>query len=79
MIRISEKFRAAIKLGHQPAYRVAFQANLHPSTLSKIIHGAEPLKDKDERVIAVGRVIGLTPEDCFQGSDVEFHCVGGPA
>ena len=36
---VSERFRAAIKLGDEPAYKIAQKAGLDPSTLSKLICG----------------------------------------
>jgi len=63
---VSEKLRAAIKLGHVPAYKVAHKAGLDPSTLSKLICGIVKVKYGDPRVIAVGRVLGIPVEECFQ-------------
>lgn len=63
---LSRRFIALIKLGSRPAYRIAHDAGLHPATLSKLISGAERIKPQDPRVIAVGRVLGLEPSDCFE-------------
>jgi hypothetical protein len=63
---VSYKLRAAIKLGNEPAYRIAQKAGLDPSTLSKLICGITKVKHQDPRVIAAGRVLGLSPEDCFE-------------
>ena len=62
---LSRRFLEALKMGDRPAYRIAWAAGLHPATLSKLITGAERLKDNDQRVIAVGRELGLAPSDCF--------------
>ncbi len=63
---ISKKLRAAIKLGEEPAYRIAQQAGLNPSTLSKLICGIEQPKPNDPRVLSVGKVLGLSPDECFE-------------
>jgi len=63
---VSEKLRAAIKLNHVPAYKVAHEAGIDPSTLSKLICGIVKVKPGDSRVIKVGKVLGIPAEDCFQ-------------
>ena len=63
---VSEKLRAAIKLNHVPAYKVAHKAGIDPSTLSKLICGIVKVKPGDHRVIKVGKILGISAEDCFQ-------------
>ena len=63
---VSEKLRAAIKLGNIQAYKVAHKAGMDPSTLSKLICGIIKVKYGDTRVIKVGKVLGLLPDECFQ-------------
>lgn len=65
-MQLSQRFIYAVKLGPYRAYHLAHQAGLHPATLSKLITGAERVKPGDPRVIAVGRVLGLGPEECFE-------------
>ena len=66
---LSRRFIEAIKLSPTPAYRIAHEAGLHPATLSKLLSGAERVKRSDARVIAVGRVLGIDPTDCFAETD----------
>ena len=66
MLSISQKLKAAVKLSDLPAYKIAQQANLDPSTLSKLICGITKIKPQDHRVIAVGHVLGIPPDECFQ-------------
>jgi hypothetical protein len=66
--RVSNRFIAAVKLSKTRAYRLANQAEIHPSVLSKWLNGAERVRPNDARVIAVGRAVGLTPDQCFQDS-----------
>ncbi len=63
---ISQKLKIAIKLGDQPAYKIAQQAGLDSCTLSKLMCGIVKVKEQDLRVIAVGRVMGIPAEECFQ-------------
>jgi hypothetical protein len=62
---LSREFLIAVKLADQPAYQIAIEAGLHPSTLSRLLNGAERVAPNDRRVVAVARVLGLRPEDCF--------------
>jgi hypothetical protein len=71
---VSSRFRAAVKLADRPAWKIAYEAGIHPNVLSKIMSGATKIKEGDERVIRVGNIIGLEPEDCF---DNETECNEG--
>jgi len=68
MLRLipSRRFREALKLHREPAYRIAWAAGLHPNTLSKLCSGYIRPKANDPRVIAVGQQLGLRPEECFE-------------
>jgi hypothetical protein len=63
---ISEKLKAAIKLNDIPAYKIAHQAEIDPTTLSKLLCGIIKVKHGDPRVIAVGKILGIPAEDCFE-------------
>ena len=71
MVTVSRKFIEAVKLGGKPAYKVAWEAGVHPVFLSKILHGYDRLWPNDRRVIAVAKVLGLQPEECFQEDEGE--------
>ncbi len=64
---ISEKFRVTVK-AHPTmrCYEIAQAAGLHYSTLSRLLRRIDKPHKNDSRVIAVGRVVGLTPEECFE-------------
>jgi hypothetical protein len=64
---ISQKLRAEVRLSDRRHYQLAHEANLHPSTFSRILCGIERIKPNDPRVIAIGQVLGLPAEECFQG------------
>ena len=73
MLMVSRALLERIKLSHTPAYRLAITAGLHPSTLSKLMNGAERVRPDDPRIVAVGRQLGLLPMECFasDGDDSE--------
>ena len=62
---LSNKFIRTIKLNNSNAYHIANQAGVHPSTLSQIINGIIQVRDDDERVLRIARVVGLQKDDCF--------------
>jgi hypothetical protein len=70
-VKVSRKFKAAVKLNPKPSYRIAQLAGLNPATLSKIICGIIKVKPNDLRVIAIGRVLGLPPEKCFEKAGIK--------
>lgn len=70
---LSKKLISAIKLNEVPAYKIAQDAGLHPSTLSKILNGIEKIYPNDERVLKVGRVLKLRPDECFEHEEVVFN------
>lgn len=62
---VSKKFIETIKLHERPAYKIAQDAGLSQATLSQIMNGICTIQDNDERVLAVGKVLGIEPDDCF--------------
>ena len=60
----SDKIFEAKKNG-TPHYKLAMAAQVYPPDLSKIIHHGTPLKANDRRVLAIGQLLGLRPEQCF--------------
>jgi len=62
----SRRFIQALKLHPEPAYRIAWRAGVHHNTLSKLVSGYLRTRADDPRIIAVGRELGLAPEDCFE-------------
>ena len=69
---ISRKLRETIKLSNMKSYEIAHQAEMHPSTLSRIVNGIEDVMPGDLRVLRIAKVLGLSPEECF--SSEENHC-----
>ena len=63
---VSKKFKDGVKLDPRPQYKIAWQAGINPTTLSQIITGYIRPKIGDKRVIKVGEIVGLSPNECFQ-------------
>lgn len=68
-MRLSRQFLIALKLAPQPAYRIAQSAGVQPHVLSRLVTGYSPVRENDARVIAVGNVLGLNPQDCFEDQE----------
>lgn len=54
---VSKELQAAVKLSDMKSYEIAHAANLHPSTLSRIVCGIEKVKNGDRRVLKVAAVL----------------------
>ena len=65
-MQVSFKFISAVKLDKRRAYEIAWEAGVNPTTLSKLINGIERPRKKDHRILAVGKVLGLNADECFQ-------------
>lgn len=65
-VSVSERFLDALRKYHDRAYRVWRSAGVDPTTGSKLIHGAYLVHENDPRIIAVGKILGLKPLDCFE-------------
>ena len=69
--RVSNRLRLAVlqrRCDGQRQYEIAKQAGLHPVVASSLLNDIRPVRADDERVIALGRVVGLTPDECFETS-----------
>lgn len=65
-MRLSRDFLIALKLARIPQYEVALQAGVRPTTLSGLVNGSMHVREHDERILAVGHVLGLRKEQCFE-------------
>jgi len=63
---VSKEFKARLKLDPRPNYKIAWMAGVNPTVLSQIITGYVRPKRNDPRVIKVGKLLGISPEECFQ-------------
>lgn len=65
MIRVSENLKKAVKRDDRPDYEIARLAGMGQAKLSQFINNMVVVHEKDPRVIAIGNIVGVNPEDCF--------------
>ena len=70
-MQVSETFLIRLKMHELPAYRLAQAAGIDPVRLSKLINGIERVQREDPRIIAVGQVLGLKPDQCFESGTLD--------
>lgn len=63
---VSQKLRDAVKTNIDPAYVIAQKAKLSQSQMSQLLNGIVTARDGDERVITIGKVVGIEAGDCFE-------------
>ena len=73
MAEISREFLIELKLHRLPAYRIAQQAGVNPTTLSRLINGIDLVRQGDERIIRVAEVLGLNAEEAFEAAEAVAH------
>ena len=66
MPEISEFLRLKVRISEERKYKIAKRAGVSPWTLSKIIHGAIPIRENDRRVVALARAVGVPEEEAFE-------------
>jgi len=72
MVVVSQRFRSELRsalANGTRQYQIARQAQVHPSTVSQIIHDALPIKRGDPRVVRLAAQLGLSERDAFGGDD----------
>lgn len=65
-MRPSQKFITALRLSPRNQYAIAWEAGIHPNTLSKLVNGIDRIRENDERIVAVGKILGIDPVECFE-------------
>lgn len=63
--QVSKRFRHAMRTAGKPQYTFARDI-VDRSTLSAWMNDIIPVRAGDPRVIAIGRLLGLSPDDCFE-------------
>jgi plasmid maintenance system antidote protein VapI len=63
---VSRKLVEAVKLSDLKGYEIAHQAEIHPTTLSRILNGIEDVGPGDQRVLRIAKILGLKSEECFE-------------
>ena len=65
MLAISNTLKGKVKLYNIPAYKLAQKAGVDPVVLSKLMNGIIQPKANDPRILAIAKIIGLNPDECF--------------
>jgi len=65
-MKISQKFILALDNAPQPKYRIARAAGISPVLLWKLCSGYQPPLEKDQRLVRVGKVLGLRADEVFE-------------
>ena len=63
---VSKAFKIAVKLADRPAWKIAQQAEIPATDLYKLMSGATIARPGNTKVIRVGKILGLKPEECFE-------------
>jgi len=63
---ISNKLFIALKTSSIPNYKIAQAAGVHPNWISKVLHKAVKIRQGDPRLLKIGELLGLKPEDIFE-------------
>lgn len=71
MLRVSKKLATAIRGAGVPAYRLAWRADMHPTVLSKLLHGAERVQDNDARLLRLAKLLDLSADEVFEDAPDE--------
>ena len=74
---VSRKFVEAVKLDSRKQYEIAHLAGVHPVVLSQMINGYLRPKPGDLRVIRIGRVVGVSSDECFDTGAALAAAAGG--
>lgn len=65
-IKLSRRFIGRLKLSDTPQYKLAWRAGINPILLSHFVTGYRKVKPDDSRILKVGGLLGLTPDECFE-------------
>jgi hypothetical protein len=68
MLKVSQKLRLAVlqaTCNGTRQYQIARAANIHPTVMSALLHDIRRVQPDDPRVIAIGKIVGIDPPDCF--------------
>jgi hypothetical protein len=66
---MSRALFVAIKTADEPAYRLASKAGMSPGQLSRMMHGAEPVRSDDRRLRRLAKLVGVSPNDVVEPAE----------
>ena len=65
-LKLTQEFIDKVKLSKIPAYKLAQLGGIGPSAFSKLIIRYQLPKENDERLIKIGKILGLEPDEIFE-------------
>jgi hypothetical protein len=70
-MRLSREFLIRLKVdSEEPAWRVCQEAGVNPVRFSQLLNGKSQIQPNDPRIIAVGEVLGLASDECFEVAEM---------
>jgi transcriptional regulator with XRE-family HTH domain len=68
-MRPSRDLIIAVKLADRPAWRIAVEAGISPTTLSRLISGSLRPRPNDPRLLRVAEILGVPKDRVFAEVD----------
>jgi transcriptional regulator with XRE-family HTH domain len=68
MARVSERLHRAVKTARIRQYELARALGVHHSTLSCWLNGISDVRKNDPRILKLGELVQVPPEECFDNS-----------
>jgi len=65
-MRLSKRFKEAIRSSEEPLWKLAVSVNLHPSALSRYLHDKHEIRKKDKRLLKLARRLGVPKDEAFE-------------
>src|SRR2546427_13263624 len=62
---LSEMFLARLRTSQTPLYQLAEKAGADPFWVSRLVSAALAVKARDERIVRLGRLVGMSEDQVF--------------
>ena len=72
MKQVSKRLRLEVllrRMAGERQYEIARAIGEQPATISTLLRNIAPVRDDDPRVLALGRLLGIPDEECFEPVD----------
>jgi hypothetical protein len=66
LVVVSQRLKIAVKTAPSRQYVLARRIRVHPSVLSAWLNQMTDPRPNDPRVIALGRLVGVPADECFE-------------
>jgi hypothetical protein len=70
---LSDRLITAVRQSNVPNYRLAREVQLHPVTLSDLLRRARGAEQGDPRIVNLGRLLNVAPDECFALAGVSWR------